>query len=207
MKLLKQANGNLPRTEVDKKRMIEEAAKHYAGFLTALGFDYKSDPNSDDTPHRVAKAWVNDIVWGSMNEQPKITQFPNPNYKGMVFQGDIDVISLCSHHNLPFTGKAYVAYIPKVGGEVVGLSKLNRIVDWYARRPQLQEELTQQIHDFVSEKISNDGVIVMIKAKHTCCSNRGIGHDSTMMTAAPSGLFLSNEGGCKDEFYQFINRL
>lgn len=207
MKLLEQANGNLPRTDEEKASMIVEAAKHYGNFLTALGFDWQKDQNSDDTPTRVAKAWVNDIVWGSVSEQPKITQFPSPNYQGMVFQGNIDVISLCSHHNMPFTGKAYVAYIPQDQGKVVGLSKLNRIVDWFSRRPQLQEALTQQVHNFIAEKISNNGVIVCIKANHTCCSNRGIGHDSTMMTTAPSGFFLENKDGCKDEFYQFINNL
>ncbi len=206
-KLLTQANGNIVRREVDKKRMIAEAAKHYGNFLTALGFDWKADDNSADTPNRVAKAWVEDLIRGCIDPEPKITQFKNKIYTGAVFQGDINVVSMCSHHNLPFVGRAYVAYVPKKNGKVAGLSKLNRITDWISRRPQLQEELTQMIHDYIDSKIENDGIMIMIVAKHSCCSNRGIGHDSTMITSVPSGLFLSNEYGTKDEFYQFVNNL
>lgn len=207
MKLLKRANGNLPRTEEEKKQMIEQASIHYGNFLTALGFDWKADENSQETPRRVARAWVEDLIKGCLEPEPKITQFPNREYSGMVFQGDIEVISLCSHHNLSFVGKAYVAYLPKKKGKVIGLSKLNRIVEWFSRRPQLQEELTKAVHDYLNSKIDNGGVMVMIEARHSCCSNRGIGHDSTMMTAVPSGMFLENQGGCKDEFYQFVNQL
>lgn len=207
MELLKKTNGNLPRTNEEKQQILDNAAFHYGNFLTALGFDWQEDPQTKETPKRVAKAWIEDLIRGSVSEEPAITQFPNQVYSGAVFQGDIEVISLCSHHNLPFTGKAYVAYVPKENGKVVGLSKLNRIVDWFARRPQIQEELTQDIHNYIDKKIENNGVMVMIVAKHSCCSNRGIGHDSTMITSVPSGLFLTNETGTKDEFYQFVNKL
>lgn len=207
MELLKQANGNIPRTEKEKELMIENATIAYASFLTALGFDYETDENSRDTPRRVAKAWVNDIIKGSISEKPKVSHFPAGQYNGIVFDGDIDVVSLCSHHNLAFTGKAHVAYIPKAGEKVVGLSKLNRVVDWYARRPQIQEGLTMQIHEELSSMIDNDGVAVFIECKHQCCSNRGIGHKSTMQTAQLSGHFFDNKMGTKDEFYQMINNL
>lgn len=205
MKYLKQANGNLPRTAEEKAAMIEEAAKHYGNFLTALGFDWKADENSSNTPQRVAKAWVNDLISGCVSEEPKITSFPN-TYDGIVFQGDIDVVSLCSHHNLGFTGKAHIAYIP--GDKVIGLSKLNRITDFFSRRPQIQEGLTQQIHDYLNEVLEgNKGIAVYIEANHTCCSNRGIGHKSTMKTCKVSGYFFSNQVGTKDEFYNMINAL
>lgn len=205
MELLKESNGNLPRKDIDKLRMIEDASNAYADFLTALGFDWREDENSKDTPRRVAKSWVEDLISGTNTEKPKITTFPS-NYTGIVFEGDIEVVSMCSHHNLAFTGRAFVGYIP--GGRVVGLSKLNRIVDWYARRPQIQEGLTQQIHDELQELLEdNKGVMVVIEAMHTCCSHRGIKHKSTMITASASGLFLSNDSGCKDEFYKFIDRL
>lgn len=205
MKLIEKANGNLPRRDIDKIRMIQEAEIAYGQFLTALGFDWERDENSENTPHRVAKAWVNDLISGTNTEKPKITTFPS-NYKGIVFEGDIEVVSMCSHHNLAFTGTAYVGYIP--GGRVVGLSKLNRIVDWYSRRPQIQEGLTQQIHDELSTLLEkNNGVIVVVEAKHTCCSHRGIKHKSTMITASASGLFLKNDSGCKDEFYKMIDKL
>lgn len=100
-KLLKQANGNLPRSKEEKEQMIEEAAKHYGRFLTSLGFDWEADHNSADTPRRVAKAWVNDIISGCVNESPKITSFPNTEqYTGMVVQTFIPVRSLCLHHNV-----------------------------------------------------------------------------------------------------------
>lgn len=206
IKLLEHANGNLPRTQEEKEQMIREATVHYGNFLKSVGFAYWEDPNSENTPHRVAKAWVNDLIKGSVNECPKITDFPGPDYTGMVFQGNCDVVSLCSHHNLPFVGKAHCAYIPKEKGKVIGLSKFNRIVDWFSRRPQLQEALTKQIHDFLNENVENEGVIVMIEASHSCCSNRGIGQRSLMITTQPSGLFLENKDGCKDEFYKFVDR-
>src|SRR5690554_2561977 len=95
MKLIERANGNIPRTEEEKQKMIFEAADAYGVFLTSLGFDWKKDQNSRDTPIRVAKAWVNDLVSGCVSHPPKITAFPNEDgYEGMVFQGDIPVVSI-----------------------------------------------------------------------------------------------------------------
>lgn len=207
MEKLQRANGNLPRTKEEKEQMINEAAEHYGKFLTALGFDFEKDENSRNTPHRVAKAWINDLVKGCVEEKPKVTQFPNEGYDGIVFQGNIKVVSMCSHHNLPFTGVAHVAYIPKKDGRVVGLSKLNRIVDFYARRPQIQEGMTQQIFDELDNLIDNDGIAVVVECQHTCCSNRGIGHDSIMKTSKLSGYFWNNEIGTRQEFYKMIERL
>lgn len=206
MDLLKEANGNLVRTPEEKEQMIQEAAEHYGKFLASLGFDWMADENTKKTPMRVAKSWVNDLASGCFNPAPAIeTSFPS-TYNGMVFEGNIEVVSMCSHHNLAFTGKAFIAYIP--GERVIGLSKLNRLVDFYARRPQIQEGLTQQLVQILNTAlVGNKGIIVMIEADHSCCSNRGIKHDSTMITAEPTGLFLTNEDGCKDEFYQFVARL
>ena len=204
--LLKTANGNLPRTEEEKQSMIEEAAKHYASFLTALGFDYEADENSRDTPRRVAKAWVNDIISGCLSEEPKITAFPNEKYAGMVVQTFIPVKSLCSHHNLPISGYAHVAYIPSETGKVIGLSKLNRIVDFVGKRPQLQEALTQMVHDMIDSKCEdNIGVAVMVQAKHFCTCHRGVHHDSVMSTMAVSGVFLDNEKQSRNEFLEHIS--
>ena len=204
MKLLEEANGNLPRTAEEKEEMIKAAALAYGSFLYALGFNWPADPNSADTPRRVAKAWVNDLISGSLTEPPKITTFPS-DYEGIVFEKHVEIVSMCSHHNLAFAGHATIAYIP--GGEVIGLSKLNRIADWFARRPQIQEGLTKQIHDYLVEVLpENKGVMVLIEANHTCCSHRGIKHKSGMSTPLCSGLFLENKDGCKDEFYQLLNR-
>ena len=140
------------------------------------------------------------------SEPPKITAFDNVDkYDGIVSQTNIKVTSLCSHHHAPFMGFAHVAYIPAKDGKVIGLSKLNRIVDWFSRRPQVQENLTMQIHKYIDEVcIKNKGVAVMIEAAHTCCSNRGIRHDSTMRTARMSGAFLDDKDNSRNEFYKFI---
>ena len=208
MSKLKYANGNKPLKKQEMKNMIEEAAEHYGRYMTALGFDWKNDPNSEDTPIRVAKAFVNDLAEGVYTDPPKITAFDNiDGYDGIVFQGNIKLHSLCSHHHLPFIGNAHVAYLPSVDGKVIGLSKLNRIVEFYARRPQVQENLTMQIHrhiDRVCEK--NKGVAVMIEADHMCACVRGVKHDSIMKTAKLSGKFKDTDRA-REEFYNFIKDL
>jgi GTP cyclohydrolase I len=208
MSKLKYANGNHPLTENEKKIMINNAAVHYGRYMTALGFDWKNDPNSADTPMRVAKAFVNDLASGVYNKPPKITAFENINgYDGIVFQGNITLHSFCSHHHLPFIGKAHVAYIPTSKGKVIGLSKLNRIVEFYARRPQVQENLTIQIHDHINKECGdNIGVAVMIEANHMCACVRGVKHDATMKTAKLSNVF-KNKSRVREEFYNFIRDL
>ena len=208
MNKLKHANGNHPLTEKEKQEMIEEAAVHYGHYMSALGFDWKEDPNSSDTPIRVAKAFVNALASGVYNEPPKITAFENVNnYDGIVFQGNIKLHSFCSHHHLPFIGNAHVAYIPTADGMVIGLSKLNRIVEFYARRPQVQENLTIQIHDHIHEECTdNIGVAVMVEASHMCACVRGVKHDAIMKTAKLSNVF-KNKTRVREEFYNFIRDL
>jgi GTP cyclohydrolase IA len=207
---LKYANGNHPRTDEEKQEIIENAAKAYEAYMDALGFDWRSDPNSADTPRRVAKAFVNDLAAGCYNEPPNITTFDNvDNYDGLVFQGNIKTNSFCSHHHLPFIGQTHVAYIPGKDGQVIGLSKLNRIVEWYSRRPQVQENLTMQIHKYINEVcVDNNGVAVLVEANHTCAGLRGVKHDSTMKTARMSGAFLDRKDiNTRQEFYDFVRDL
>ena len=200
------ANGNMPRSDEEKERIIEKAAFHYGEYMTALGFDWKDDPNSADTPRRVAKAFVNDLAEGCFTAPPKITAFDNvDNYDGIVFQGNIKTNSFCSHHHLPFIGQTHVAYIPGKDGKVIGLSKLNRIVEWFSRRPQVQENLTMQIHKHINEVCEgNKGVAVYVSANHTCAGLRGVKHDSTMKTARMSGAFLDKTDLTRQEFYDFV---
>jgi GTP cyclohydrolase I len=207
---LKYANGNHPRTDEEKQEIIENAAKAYEAYMDALGFDWRSDPNSADTPRRVAKAFVNDLAAGCYSEPPNITTFDNvDNYDGLVFQGNIKTNSFCSHHHLPFIGQTHVAYIPGKDGQVIGLSKLNRIVEWYSRRPQVQENLTMQIHKYINEVcVDNNGVAVLVEANHTCAGLRGVKHDSTMKTARMSGAFLDRKDiNTRQEFYDFVRDL
>ena len=209
MKKLKYANGNKLLTEGEKRIMINNAAVHYGRYMTALGFDWKEDPNSSDTPMRVAKAFVNDLAKGVYCEPPKIPAFDNINeYDGIVFQGNIKLHSFCSHHHLPFIGYAHVAYIPTSKGKVVGLSKLNRIVEFYARRPQVQENLTMQIHDHINKVCTeNIGAAVVVEANHMCACVRGVKHDATMKTSKLSGVFMDNDNLARQEFYNFIRDL
>jgi GTP cyclohydrolase I len=206
--LLKYANSSIPRSTEEKQSMIEAAAFHYGEYMTALGIDWKNDPNSSDTPMRVAKAFVNDLAQGCYTEPPKITAFDNlDKYDGIVFQGNIDVKSFCSHHHLPFIGKAHVAYIPSESGKVIGLSKLNRIVEYFARRPQVQENLCSQIASYLNDVCEgNKGIAVVIEANHMCACVRGVRHDSTMMTSKMTGAFIESPA-TRSEFYKFIDYL
>lgn len=200
-----------PLKDIERKRLLVDAGEAYAKFMDVILPDWRQDPNTQETPKRVAKMFINELFAGLNNEPPKITAFENlGEYGGVVFQGDIEVKSLCSHHFMPFFGKAHVAYIPKKRGMIIGLSKLNRIVEFYARRPQVQETLTTQIHDAIHDLVGYDncvGVAVMIEAQHTCVSHRGIRQDSMMKTAKLSGAFLSSEDTAKEEFYNFIRDL
>lgn len=204
-------NNTLPTyLEVVRKKediWLQAVSEKYGEFLSSLGYDWENDPNMKETPKRVAKMYLKEIGVGSYVEEPKMTAFPNSTrYTGIIFQ-EADVKSLCSHHMMPFAGKAYVAYLPKAEGKVIGLSKINRVVDWFARRPQLQENLTKQIHDYIASKVGESlGVAVYIEASHTCVSHRGVNQESTMRTNICSGNFLSNELGSRDEFMQLINQ-
>jgi GTP cyclohydrolase I len=203
MKLLTKSNGNLSRTPEEIEQMINNATIAYANFLTAVGFDYTADRQTEDTPRRVAKAWLKDLIVGSVTNEPNITTFPNDEgYDGLVIQSGIPITSMCAHHNLAFTGFATVAYVP--GEMVIGLSKLNRIVEWFARRPQMQESLTQQIHDYIATKMDCKSVAVSIACKHTCCSHRGIKHASVMSTNKFSGVFMEKDNLIREELLSAI---
>jgi GTP cyclohydrolase IA len=203
IELLKKSNGSLPRTQEEINSMIEEAAIHYGNFLNAVGFDYKADRQTVDTPMRVSKAWLKDLIVGSISNEPNITVFPNDEgYDGLVIQSGIPIVSMCAHHNLAFTGFATVAYVP--AENVIGLSKLNRIVEWFGRRPQMQESLTTQIHDYIADKMVCESVAVSIACKHTCCSHRGIKHGSTMTTNKFSGVFMEKDNLIREEFLHAI---
>lgn len=185
----------------------QDAEMHFKNFLLSLGYDIDNDPNMKETPRRVVKMYTEEVCKGTYQIPPKITSFENRGlYDGIVFQGNIVLKSLCSHHMAPIKGRCHVAYIP--GKKVVGLSKLNRVVDWFARRPQLQEQLTMQIHDYLKEVLGDSlGIAVYIEAEHSCVVMRGVEHDSVMSTVKLSGEFLSDTSKSRDEFYQMINRL
>ena len=202
------ANGvspNFPLNDKQKEKMIQKATKAYARFLEALDCDWQNDPNSSDTPHRVAKAYVNDLWAGRFEPLSGITAFPSDGYDGIVQESNIPVTSMCSHHHQTIGGRVSIAYVPSKDGLVVGLSKLNRIVEHFGRRGAIQEQLTVAIHHAV-DKIceGNIGVAVMVDATHNCVSCRGVKHHgASMQTAKLSGCFL-NEEAARAEFYKNI---
>ena len=201
-------NINGPLSQQEKNKMIGRAATKFGEFLDALGCDWENDPNSQDTPRRVAKAYVNDLWAGRYNQFPKITTFPNEEYDGIIFEGNIPIVSMCSHHHQTIIGKAHIAYIPKINSKIIGLSKLNRIVEHYSRRGAIQENLTIRIHDAISNIIEhNRGVAVMIEASHNCVQCRGVRHFGAIMKTSKLSGELINSNKTRKEFYDFINNL
>ena len=191
------ANGVAPGFPLDsasKNAMIYEAAEHYGKFLDALGCDWKNDPNSNDTPMRVAKAYLNDLWAGRYTEMSPITSFPSDGYDGIVIERNIPLTSMCSHHHQTIGGVVHIGYITSEKGTVVGLSKLNRVVEHFGRRGAIQEQLTSAIHNAVNEICEDNlGVIITRVATHNCVSCRGIKHKgAAMVTTKASGVFRHN---------------
>lgn len=193
-------------TSDEKQQIIKKAAEKYGQFLDELGVDWRNDPNSSNTPIRVAKAYVNDLWKGRYERVGEITAFPADGYDGIVQESGIPIESMCSHHHQRISGLVSVAYVPKpLEGSVIGLSKLNRIVEHFGRRGQIQEQLTVAIHTAVAAAIGpNEGVAVMVNATHSCVSCRGVKHQgAAMQTAKLSGCFLE-EDSARAEFYKNI---
>lgn len=192
-------------SEKEKQDIIRVAAFHFGNFLNALGNDWENDPNSNDTPHRVAKAYVNDLWKGRYEAFGKINAFPSDGYDGIVQESNIPVTSMCSHHHQTISGNVNIAYIASKDGKVVGLSKLNRLVEHFGRRGAIQEQLTVAIHNAVDRICEgNLGVAVMISATHNCVSCRGVKHQgASMQTAKLSGVFM-NKDSARAEFYKNI---
>jgi GTP cyclohydrolase I len=175
-----------PESKIDLRR-IERAVRE---ILIAVG----EDPDREGlqkTPNRVARAYAELMSGLSENPRRHLRTVFTERYDEVVLLRDIEFHSLCEHHLLPFTGRAHVAYLP--GGKVVGLSKLARLVEGYARRPQVQERLTTQIADALMEELSPAGAACVIEATHTCMTIRGAKkHGSTMVTSALRGVFKDN---------------
>ena len=203
------ANGvakGFPLSNQDKQDMIEDATEAFGKFLDALKCDWKNDPNSSETPKRVAKAYVNDLWSGRYTAMSPITSFPSDGYDGIIIERNIPLTSMCSHHHQTINGVVHIGYIAGEDGQVIGLSKLNRIVELFGRRGAIQEQLTSAIHNAV-EKITegNKGVIVTIVAAHNCVSCRGVKHQgASMITTKASGVFSDNTNLARKEYFDSI---
>jgi GTP cyclohydrolase IA len=189
------------RPSIDRAR-IERAVRE---ILLAIGEDPERD-GLEGTPVRVAEMFSE--VFGGLRENPAthLTVRFDADHDEMVMVKDIDLVSLCEHHLVPFIGKAHVAYIPGDDGRITGLSKLARLVDGFARRPQVQERLTTQIADTIDEVLSPKGVLVVIEAEHLCMSMRGVKKPGAVtVTSAVRGLFKTN-AATRAEAMAFIHQ-
>lgn len=203
------ANGvapNFPLSDEQKWDMVDNAEKAYGEFLDALGCNWREDPNSSDTPRRVAKAYVFDLWKGRYEAMSEITSFPSDGYNGIVIERNIPLTSMCSHHHQTIGGVVHIGYIVGENGSVIGLSKLNRIVELFGRRGAIQEQLTSAIHNAVDKICENNrGVIVTIVATHNCVSCRGVKHQgASMITTKANGVFMDNDNQARKEFFDSL---
>ena len=189
----------LPLSDEEK---IAGITKHFSAIMQILGLDLNDD-NLHGTPRRVAKMYVNEIFSGlDEYNKPDATLFENKyQYNGMLLEKNITFHSVCAHHFMPFYGKVHLAYYPN--NAVIGLSKINRLVQYYASRPQVQELLTIQIADGMKDILKTQHVAVMIEAVHLCVAARGIKDtQSATATSLYSGKFLKEEHKC-----EFLNQV
>jgi len=189
------------KSDAQKMAVIEN---HFQSIMEAMGLDM-TDDSLQGTPHRVAKMFIQEIFSGlNPANKPKISVFDNSyNYDKMLVEANISFNSTCEHHFLPIIGKAHIGYVSS--GKVIGLSKLNRIVDYYSRRPQVQERLIMQIFNELKSVLDTDNVIVVMEATHLCVSSRGIKDESSYTsTIQYGGVF--NDKANRDDFFNMINK-
>ena len=190
-------------TEKDLKKMQRDIEKYFQKVLESLKIDTENDHNTQETAKRVAKMMVREVFAGRYEPKPRITSFPNATaYDELYLTGPIKIRSTCAHHFQPIVGNAWVGVFP--GKNVIGLSKFNRLVDWVASRPQIQEEMTVQIADIIEQETQAEGVAVVVKAEHMCMTHRGVReHESDMTTSVVRGS-LREEESQKPEFFNLL---
>lgn len=183
---------------------IKNIQHHFKKIMHELGLDL-SDDSLSGTPYRVAKMYVKELFYGlNPANKPKLSIFENKyGYKKMLVEQNITIDSACEHHFLPIVGFAHVAYIPK--DKVIGLSKINRLVDYYSRRPQVQERLVLQILNDLQNVLDTKDVIISVTAKHLCVSSRGIKDQNSFTTTLEYGGCFS-ETATRNEFLKIINQ-
>lgn len=183
-------------------QLESEIAEQFEGVLQRLVIDTEHDHNTQGTARRVAKMFVREIFGGRYQPMPRITSFPNMGYESLYTTGPISIRSTCAHHFQNIVGSCWVGILPE--GEVIGLSKFNRIVHWIAQRPQIQEEMTTEIAEALKEYAKTPNVAVIVKAEHHCITARGVKeHNSDMTTAVMHGAFRTDPS-LKNEFYDIF---
>ena len=188
-----------PKNETSDQEGI--IAGHVRGILEALGLDL-DDPNLRETDRRVAKMYQEMFHGLKEGAEPEVTTFPNDEgYQAMVMERDLPFYSMCAHHLVPFYGHAHIAYIPS--DRIIGLSKFSRILEFYAKRPQLQERLTEQVVDYLVERLDPVGAMVVIEARHLCVEMRGVKKPGALtVTSAIRGCF--HERAVREEFLDLL---
>jgi GTP cyclohydrolase I len=183
--------------------IIAKISEHMAAILDLLNLD-RSDPNLIGTPDRVARMYLEMFHGLAEGAEPPVTTFPNDeDYQAMVVEREIPFYSMCAHHFVPFYGHAHLAYIPNK--HIVGLSKLARILEFYAKRPQIQERLTEQVADFLWTRLEPQGAMVVIEARHLCVEMRGVKKPGALtVTSALRGCFADRK--VRGEFLAFLGR-
>lgn len=191
---------------IDFDGLINEVTEKMQGVLESLVIDTENDHNTNGTAHRVAKMFVTEIFGGRYSPMPKITAFPNANsYDQLYVTGPITIRSTCAHHFAAIAGKCYIGVFPDKN--VIGLSKFNRIVDWIASRPQIQEEMTVQIADAIEAATEAKGIAVLVQAEHFCMTHRGVKeHESAMTTSILRGT-LRDSIEQRQEFFSIIGKM
>ena len=195
-------NGALDSSE--RAAMVGAATLKLEELFDILQVDHRNDHNTRDTPRRVAKMFVEEIMHGRYCDPPAITEFDNAQgFDQLIVTGPIDVRSTCAHHLMPFYGEATIGVLPAPGGKLIGLSKYDRIVDYFASRLQIQEELVKQIGEYLVEKTAPRGLAVRVSAVHMCKTQRGVraSHRGRMVSTAYWGV-LAEDAGLKAEFLQ-----
>ena len=191
----------IPTQNLSANRKMTLIAQHFEKIMRLLGLDMDDD-SLKDTPGRVAKMYVKEIFSGlDPANEPQVTLFEKKyNYNEIILEKNIPVYSYCEHHFVPIIGKAHVAYI--ADGKIAGLSKLNRVVNYFSRRPQVQERLTTEIADFLKTKLHTEDVAVIIEAEHLCIASRGIRDaGSTTITGSYHGRLATEK---KNELIQLL---
>jgi GTP cyclohydrolase I len=189
---------------MDRKDKIAEIEKSFSHIMQVLGLDLDDD-SLCDTPKRVAKMYVNEIFWGlDYDAFPKCTTVDNKmKYDEMVIERNVNVQSNCEHHFVVIDGLATVAYIPKE--KVLGLSKINRIVEYFSKRPQIQERLTEQIYHALQFILETDNIAVVIDAQHYCVKSRGVEDTGSSTVTSKLGGCFKTDDRVRAEFMSIVN--
>jgi GTP cyclohydrolase I len=188
--------------------LLDEVAGKMKGVLDSLVIDTENDHNTQDTARRVAKMYLNEVFKGRYVSEPPVTEFPNvERLNELMIVGPITVRSACSHHFCPIIGRVWIGVMPNEHSNLIGLSKYARLTEWIMSRPQIQEEAVTQVADLLQDKISPDGLAIVMEADHFCMQWRGVRDmDSKMINSVMRGSFLKDPN-LRREFLALVNNM